>query len=138
MRACNCSQYGLLFVPSVGGKKDSPQMLNFSLYVVAFFPTLPRIVLIDNTVTTHNPDLISHVNLCLDCILSFLKLNSIGKISQILVFVFVCFASRITSTFIVLLKMIGKAKGQILCRGENPLYRKHALYLKGLTGLLKF
>lgn len=75
MRVCDCSQYGFLFVPSVAVYKDSPQMPNSSLYVVAFFPIFPRILLIDNTVTTHNPDLVSHVNLCLDHSLSFLKLK---------------------------------------------------------------
>ena len=84
-------------MPFMRVKKDSPQMRNFSLYVVAFFPTLPRIVLIDNTVTTHKPDLLSHINLCLDHIPSFLKLSGIGKISQILVFVFCLFVLLLES-----------------------------------------
>lgn len=34
--ACDCSQYGLLFVLSLVTQKDSPQMQNSSLYFEAF------------------------------------------------------------------------------------------------------
>lgn len=87
VRACYCSQYGLLFVFSMAVQKDAPQMQNSSFCVVAF-QLLPRIALTDSTVTTHASDLISCVNLSLDHILSFLNLNKIStmKFSQILFF----------------------------------------------------